>query len=373
MEENLLNQIKNAEIEVMPYNSKSRSLPTEQEKIQRRESLLKSGLINPIVITEDENHNPLIVDGYLRYELICELKGQNKWSDFPIAVLQIPLDKSKDYRNIQTNHKNYTKIQLAIFGAYNYWDEVEKNSLLRQKQGKKANYKKGKTSEIVGNISGVSEKYAEYAHILLSISRNFFYKIFFLSRLSMKKNEIKDLITIYKNNPEHAKEIVTEMKKIFVRESNLADSNAQKTIYERAKKTWENNKNTPAEKLIGKLTASESETEEVKNVLITKTTDIKAATSIDFCKKTKENFDLDRIEKCDLDTNDSHEVTKNFYTVNSGTKPDRAKVSLLKRQFCAIVISKPLPEDIQILVKEIIENNIAYEVGIKCISDEENI
>ena len=120
MTKELLKQIENAEINIEPYDPNSRALSTEEEINQRRESLKKSGLLNPIIITEDENHNPLIVDGYLRYQLIFELKKEGNWSDLPIKVIPIPLGKSKMYRDIQTNHKNYTKFQLAIFGAYTY-------------------------------------------------------------------------------------------------------------------------------------------------------------------------------------------------------------------------------------------------------------
>ena len=148
MTKEILKQIKNAEIDIEPYDPNSRALPTEEETNQRRESLKKSGQIKPIIITEDENHNPLIVDGNLRYSLIRELKKEGNWSD-SLSVLEIPLDKAKFYRDIQTNHKNYTKFQLAIFGAYNCWDEVEKNSLLRQKQGKKASDKKVKLQKLL--------------------------------------------------------------------------------------------------------------------------------------------------------------------------------------------------------------------------------
>ena len=107
MKPELLTKIQNAEIEIKPYDPKSRALPTEEETNQRRESLKKSGQIKPIIITEDENHNPLIVDGNLRYNLIRELKGKNQWLTFPLPILEIPLDNAKDYRDIQTNHKNY--------------------------------------------------------------------------------------------------------------------------------------------------------------------------------------------------------------------------------------------------------------------------
>ena len=366
MNKKILTQIQNAEIDIRSYDPSSRALPTTEEVNQRRESLLKLGLINPIIVTDDENHNPLIVDGYLRYKLIRELKEQNKWSDFPLDVLEITLD-------IQTSHKNYTKIQLAIFGAYNYWDEVEKNSLLRQKQGKKVSGNKGKTAKIVGNMSGVNEKYAQYAHILLSISRNFFYKIFFISRLSIKKAEIEDLIAINSNYPEHAKEIVTEMKKIFVRESILAGSNAQKNIYERAKKTWENNTNAPAEKLIGKLTASKSETEEVKNVLFTKGTNIGTTISTDSYEKPKENPSINMVNECDSNIIDFNEVTKKLNVTSCTSESVETKTLSSNKTLCIITSSQPLPDFVSLHLKHYIETNSNYTVEIQQIYDTENI
>ena len=133
----LLNRIENAEIDVKPYDSASRVLPTQQDEIQRRESLLKNGLINPIILTKDNNQKLLIVDGYFRYKLIRELKTQNLWNE-KIRVIEIPFEKAKNYRDIQTNHKNYSKTQLAIYAVYHYWDDVKKVSKQRQKDGKKA-------------------------------------------------------------------------------------------------------------------------------------------------------------------------------------------------------------------------------------------
>jgi len=231
MDKKILNQIKNAEIDLQPYDPSSRALPTTEDKNQRRESLLKSGLINPIIITEDENNVPQIVDGNLRYTLIHELKKKKQWSTFPISVVVIPLDKAKSYRDIQTNHKNYTKFQLAIFGSYNYWDEVEKNSLLRQQQGKKASGKKGKTSEIVGDMSGVNEKYAQYAHELLEIDAEFFYNTFFIKRYSLKKNSIKELISLFKTDKKRTLNIIEKMKELV---ENPESTNESKDIYETA-------------------------------------------------------------------------------------------------------------------------------------------
>lgn len=230
MDEKILNQIKNAEIDIQPYDPLSRALPTAEEKIQRRESLLHSGLITPIIITIDSNGKALIVDGNLRYNLIRELKKEGNWSD-SLPVLKISLDKAKVYRGIQTNHKNYTKFQLAIFGAYNYWDEVEKDSLLRRQQGKKASGKKGKTSEIVGCMSGVNEKYAQYAHELLEIDAEFFYNTFFIKRYSLKKNSIKELISLFKTDKKRTLNIIEKIKELV---ENPESTNESKDIYETA-------------------------------------------------------------------------------------------------------------------------------------------
>lgn len=70
--------IQNAAVELQPYSPNSRALPTTEETEQRRESLLRNGLINPIIVTEDENGSPLIVDGVLRYNIIRELKKKKK-------------------------------------------------------------------------------------------------------------------------------------------------------------------------------------------------------------------------------------------------------------------------------------------------------
>ena len=84
---------------------------------------------------------PLIVDGNLCYTLIRELKEKNQWAS-SVDVVPIPFNEAKNYRDIQTNHKNYTKFQLAIFGAYNHWDELEKivsydNSKVKKRQVEK--------------------------------------------------------------------------------------------------------------------------------------------------------------------------------------------------------------------------------------------
>lgn len=356
MKPELLTQIQNAEINVQPYAPKSRALPTEEETNQRRESLKKSGLINPIIITEDENHNPLIVDGYIRYQLICELKKEGNWSD-SLPVLEISLDKAKVYRDIQTNHKNYTKFQLAIFGAYNYWDEVEKDSLLRRQQGKKVTDKKGKTSEIVGRMSGVNEKYAQYAHELLEIDAKFFYETFFIKRYSLKKDEIKELLAA-KNDEKLIKEIIDEMKNIA--EENTQTSHA--SIYGQAKSIVDSNHKPAYERLIRKQTASDTEAEEIKNALFAKASesdDAIFATNTKLvnptCEETTEKNSVLNI----VDENNCSVLKENY-----STKSDNAKVFLLKRKYCVVVTSQPLPEDIQARIKEIVEDNIAYEVKV---------
>ena len=381
MDKKILNQIKNAEIDLQPYDPISRALPTIEDKNQRRESLLKSGLINPIIITEGENNVPQIVDGNLRYTLIHELKKKKQWSTFPISVVVIPLDKAKSYRDIQTNYKNYTKFQLAIFGAYNYWDEVEKDSLLRQKQGKKASGKKGKTSEIVGDMSGVNEKYAQYAHELLEIDAEFFYNTFFIKRYSLKKAEIKGLIAISKNFPEHVKEIIAEMKKIIVNESDFASSNANKTIYERAKKVWENNKNVCDERLIRKLTASDTETEEIKNAFLARINENNNSipssdsnTISSTCEeKTEENPSINMVEECDSNIIDFNDVTKKLNVANSTAESVETKIFSPNKPLCIITSSQPLPEFISSHLKQYIETNSNYTVEIQQKNDMEII
>lgn len=230
----ILQQIKNVEIEVESYEANSRALHTQQEETQRRESLLRDGLINPIIITESENNEPLIVDGNLRYKIIRELKEKNEWMTFPINIHTIPLEQAKNYRDIQTNHKNYSKIQLAVYAAYNYWDEVEQASLQRQQSGTTSDGQKGKTSKIVGDMGGVSEKYAEYAHKLLKIDREFFYEMFFIHRFSIKKDEIKRFIVINSETPDFAKKILDEMKSIFENEKNNIADTDRKSIFTEA-------------------------------------------------------------------------------------------------------------------------------------------
>lgn len=372
MNTNTFKQIQNAEIEVQPYEPNSRALPTVEDVTQRRESLLKSGLINPIIITEDEKNVPFIVDGNLRYNLIRELKAKKKWNS-SVYVLQIPFDEAKSHRDIQTNHKNYTKLQLAIFGAYNYWDEVEKRSQQRQNQGKKATGKKGKTAEIVGDMSGVNEKYAQYAHELLEIDAEFFYNTFFIKRYSLKKAEIKGLIAINKNFPEHVKEIIAEMKKIIVNESDFASSNANKTIYERAKKVWENNKNVCDERLIRKLTASDTETEDIKNTFLARINENNNSipssdsnTISSTCEEiTEENLDCNITDNCASNVIDFNDVTKKLNAANCTAESVETKIFSPNKTLCIITISQPLPEFISSHLKQYIETNSNYTVEIQ--------
>ena len=350
MDKKFLNQIKNAEIDIQPYDPSSRALPTIEDVNQRRESLLKSGLINPIIITEDENNVPQIVDGNLRYTLIHELKKKKQWSTFPISVVVIPLGKAKSYRDIQTNHKNYTKFQLAIFGAYNYWDEVEKNSLLRQQQGKKASGKKGKTSEIVGDMSGVNEKYAQYAHELLEIDVEFFYNIFFIKRYSLKKAEIGELLAA-KNDEKLIKEIIDEMK-------NIADKNKQPlhgSIYAKAKSIVAGKHKPAYERLIRKQTASDTEAEEIKNALFAKANESDSAI---FANSNIIEF---------------NEVTKKLNVANSTVESLETEIFSPNKTLCIITSSQPLPEFISSHLKQYIENNSNYIVEIQQIYDTEKI
>ena len=104
-----------------------------------------------------------------------------------VKISIVDLAQAKNYRNVQTNHKNYSKIQLAIYAVYHYWDEVEKASLKRQQSGTTATTIKGKTSEIVGKMGGVGKSYVESSHKLLELDREFFYDLFVIQRYSIDK------------------------------------------------------------------------------------------------------------------------------------------------------------------------------------------
>ena len=229
----VLEKIKNAEIEIEVYEPTSRTLPTEQEEHQRRESLLQVGLINPIIITKDENNKPFIVDGNLRYKIIRELKQQGQWN-MEVKISVVDLAQAKNYRNVQTNHKNYSKIQLAIYAVYHYWEEVEKASLERQQSGAIATTAKGKTSEIVGKRGGVGKSYVESAHKLLELDKEFFYNLFVIQRYSIKKTELDELLNINSKQPETYNKIIGEIKRICEEnKSQLADTE-KVSIYNQA-------------------------------------------------------------------------------------------------------------------------------------------
>jgi len=229
----VLKKIKNAEIEVDVYEPASRILPTEQEENQRRESLLQVGLINPIIITKDENNKPLIVDGNLRYKIIRELKQKDQWN-MEIKISVVDLVQAKNYRNVQTNHKNYSKIQLAIYAVYHYWDEVEKASLERQQSGTIATTAKGKTSEIVGKRGGVGKSYVESAHKLLELDREFFYNLFVIQRYSIRKTELDELLCINSNQTKTYNEIIGEIKRICGENKNQLVDTEKLSIYNQA-------------------------------------------------------------------------------------------------------------------------------------------
>ena len=114
----------------------------------------------------------------------------------------------------------FDKIQLAIFGAYNYWDNVQKDSFSRQLQGKKASDTKGKTSQIIGQLCFTNEKYVHWAHQLLQIDAQFFYETFFVKRYILKKEEMKELIALSKTDPNQVKDLIQKMKNILLTDSN---------------------------------------------------------------------------------------------------------------------------------------------------------
>ena len=71
------------------------------------------GLITPIIITGDENHNPLIVDGYLRYKLIRET-----WDNIDFSTGRIYVTNSvcelKDKIIIKTTKTDASKRSMII-------------------------------------------------------------------------------------------------------------------------------------------------------------------------------------------------------------------------------------------------------------------
>ena len=271
----------------------------------------------------------------------------------PIDILYISLGEAKVYRDIQTNHKNYTKFQLAIFGAYKFWDEVEKNSRQRQKQGKRASGSKGKTAEIVGSMSGVNEKYAQYAHELLRIARDFFYETFFIKRYSLKKDEIRQLC-VMKNDENLIKEIITEMKNIIASESNLAEPDLKKSVYERAKKIVDERHKPIHDNLIRKLTASVSEAEELKNNILVGITENNKS-----------------IPSTNLNTIDF--ACEEMNLASSTIESDATKTSSTNKALCVLTSTQPLSKRIQLHIKRYIETNSNYTVEIRQGHGKENI
>ena len=206
-------------------------------------------------------------------------------------------------------------------------------------------------------MSGVNEKYAQYAHELLEIDSEFFYETFFIKRYSLKRAEIKELLTA-KNDEKLIREIIDEMK-------NIAEKNTQTlhcSIYGQAKSIVDGKHKPAYERLIRKQTASDTETEEIKNTLFAKASESDGANFATNTKLVNSTCEETTEENSGLNIADENnfDVAKENYS----TKSDNAKVSLLKRKYCVVVTSQPLPEDIQARIKEIIEDNIAYEVKV---------
>ena len=80
-------------------------------------------------------------------------------------------------------------------------------------------------------MSGVNERYAQYAHELLKIDAQFFYETFFIKRYSLKKNSIEKLISIFKTDKKRALNIFQTMKELV---ENPESTNESKDIYETA-------------------------------------------------------------------------------------------------------------------------------------------
>ena len=194
----LMNKIQNAEIDIPAYKSIYKASSTNKDKYILYNDLLTNGLIVPIVLTEDSNNNVFIVDGNIRYKLIRQFKKQNIKFHFPIPLTIIDINLVDKYYQTKYNfniNKQYTKLQLAIFMAYHYWDIVQKESRNRQLSGGKIG-KKGKTSAIIGNMIGVNEKYIYWANQLLKINPYIIYKTFYTQRYNLTVREIKELLSM---------------------------------------------------------------------------------------------------------------------------------------------------------------------------------
>ena len=185
-----------------------------------------------------------------------------------------------------------------------------------------------------------------------------------IQRYSLENDEIKDLLAV-KNNEKRIKEIIDEMKTIVKKNNQTLHS----SIYGQAKIIVDGRHKPAYEHLIRKQTASDTEAEEIKNVFFAKasesnnaifSTNTKLVNST--CEETTEENSLLNI----VDESNFGVLNENY-----STKSDNAKVSLLKRKYCVVIASQPLPSDIQFRIKEIIEDNIAYEVKVKCASVEE--
>ena len=200
MNQEVINKIQYAEIDLDKINSIYKSKHTNKEMQLLYCSLLNNGLIMPITITEYDN-KIFIVDGNLRYNFIRQIKKQNIEFNFPINIIQIPYSTVNTYFQTQFNfnyNNQYSKLQLAIFMSYHYWNDIKNESHKRQLLGRKTT-KIGKTAQIIGKLIGVNEKYINLAHKLLLLNPDVIYYTFYIQRYNILRTEILDVLSM--NNP----------------------------------------------------------------------------------------------------------------------------------------------------------------------------
>ena len=148
------------------------------------------------------------------------------------------MEEAENYRDIQTNHKNFDQFQLAIFATYHYWTEIANAGKQRQMSGKKAISQSGKTAKIVAKMGGTNEKYTYYAHKLLDIDKEFFYDTFFIKRYSLHIKEVKELLAI-SNNKTQLQELINDIKDV-VSKNTAVSEHKEKFIYSKAKIAFDN-------------------------------------------------------------------------------------------------------------------------------------
>lgn len=136
-------------------------LMNDEERAALKQSLLKSGQINPILLYDDE-----IIDGRNRYLVMQELavKGQlifkPKIKNFPCNEEDLP----KIVEALNVHRRHLSPSQKAAIGVKTHLEVQKKLAEKRQQKGVSLNISEGgKTAEVIAKLVGVSTTYVEKA------------------------------------------------------------------------------------------------------------------------------------------------------------------------------------------------------------------